>query len=561
MKKIIFFLLATSVPVLLVTESCNKDLITDPIKSIKVDLPQAEKYYVDSLYKDQCDDLSTYIYGLTHYQTETPSAQQFGNPTSEVNGGIICTQTPVSWAPTFDVMYSFNPNSDMYPGRIFNGNSFVTGDNTPIVMGRDSILISISIPTKPGEKPFVWVKNPNSIAELREGMNTLLQRTVPGATAALVNFEVKQIFASEEVNKRLGAHGSGWGASIEANYNTSGFSKKTKVLVRFFQVYYSLDIDPVERPCFLFNPVPSAEQAQASLGGTSPVIISSVNYGRAVYYMVESDSSFSKVEKALKASYSRWGMKAGVDLSAEDVETLSSSTIKALIIGGAADGAVQSINGVDQLKNFIEEGGDFSADNNLGVPISYQAKFLDNTTAKIVFAGNYQINDCEPYTEERILDRSSSANPWDGCPERYHGDNEFGDPGVKITGKVRLVIREDRKAVMAILHFDWDEPSDDNWGNDTRAAVTDTIVAYEVNQTGMLISGFEMNPVSDIDYTQIHHGNFHPPFSGNYLQDIEIQADGDGDDLPCVGYRIDADARAFVRVIFKDTLKVKVRFN
>lgn len=43
------------------------------------------------------------------------------------------------------------------------------------------------------------------------------------------------------------------------------------------------------------------------------------------------------------------------------------------------------------------------------------------------------------------------------------------------------------------------------------------------------------------------------------MQDIIIQADGGGDDLPCVGYTDDPNGRAFVRLKFKNVISVNVK--
>lgn len=534
--------------------ACQKDTF------VPVDEKTVSQKIDSTVHADQCSQLKEFMMALPEYQMPPALPKKEGKPVSELTNGYTCTTQTVEWAPEYNELFLLNPQADIMPGRMYDGNSFANGGYKPIIMLRDSIRLSVSIPTKNGETSYIWVKDPNSPAEIREATNQLLKRTVPGATPAYINFEILRVRSSEEVNKHLATNFKGWGARISGSYDFNSYVRQTKILVRFQQVYYSIDMDPVAEPCAFFNPVPKLEKAKSLFGGTMPVYVASVNYGRAVYYSIESDSSFTKVEKALNASFSKWGMKTGVSLSREDEQTLSNSSIKALIIGGAADGAVKTINGLDALKAFIIEGGDFSADNNLGAPISYRMKFVhDNSDAKLVLAGNYSIRNCELYTEELFLAPAKTARPYDGCPILENGDNEFGSPGVKIKGSITLKVSADKKAVLAAIDILFNEPIDDDNPVDTRARVKETIIAYELTDPKKIISGIESSTLSTIDFTPHTNGNHHPPFTGNFIEDIIIQADGGGDDLPCVGYNENPDGRAFVRIVF-NSIKVKARY-
>jgi Thiol-activated cytolysin len=474
-------------------------------------------------------------------------------------GAYSCTVKEVEWSPEFNELYLLNPLSDILPGRIFDGNSFADASYKPILLSRDSIRISVSIPVRPGERSSAWILNPNSIGEIRDGINGILDRTVKGATPAFVNFKIEQVESSSEVDKHLAANFKGWGAKVSGSYDFNSLEKQTKVLVRFQQIYYTIDTDPVAQPCKLFNPLPKIDEIQKNLGSTSPVYVSSVNFGRAVYYVVESNESFSKVEKALNASFSKWGTKTGIELSQQDKDVINSSSIKGLLVGGAADGAVKTINGLESLRMFIEEGGDFS-ENNIGVPISYRMKFVsDNTDAKIVFAGKYTIRNCEYFTEDKTIEPLLAGSPYDGCPILYHGDNEFGSDAVRITGTISLEVSNGGKTITAKIEFDFNESINDNHPGDTRAKIEDELIVYELNEPNKIIVGIESNPVSYIDYTPSRNGNHNLPFSSNFIKRIIAQANGeDKNDLPCSGYTEDPDGRAFIRIFF-NKINVKVR--
>ena len=78
-----------------------------------------------------------------------------------------------------------------------------------------------------------------------------------------------------------------------------------------------------------------------------------------------------------------------------------------------------------------------------------------------------------------------------------------------------------------------------------------------MNNTEKTIANIDV-PICQIDYTQSQRGILNIPINSSYVKQLLIQADGGGDDLPCIGYHENQEGRAFVRVLFK-TLKVKVR--
>lgn len=512
----------------------------------------------------KCDTLNVLIRTLPTFRGPQPFPRTESNARDETvefdDRDWVCSYKDVRWGPEYNELFILNPTTEVfYPVSFLDGASVLDGSYRPIIVDKDTVVLSVSIPKLTENSQAIAVANP-SLSSVRNAVTELLREVVPNGTPAQVGSRLEKVYAREDVDLSISANGKGWGASISASYDFERTEVKSRILFQFWQVYYSVDVDLKSNPCEWFNPLPSSEQAMQLFGGTMPVYVSSVKYGRMVYFMVESDYEEKEVEKALKASYSRFGVGGGVEISARDKQVLNESRITALIVGGPSAPAVGAVAGFDGLKNYLQEGADFSP-TSPGAPIAYTLRFLaDNSVANVVLAKEYTIRQCAPKGEKITLPPAPPAVLYDGCPVLIHGDNDFYNPAVKITGTVSLRLNPERNAVLAKIDFLFNEPLPDDHPGDTRAHLQDEIVAYELKDVNKYIANILTEEVSIIDFTPANvpgNGNHHPPFTGDFIKDIIVQADGGGDDLPCVGYTEDPDGRAFVRILF-DRLRVNV---
>lgn len=559
--KITKFLLTTLTCLLLF--ACNKEQFS-PKKANPTNDPLDGNTHLlqDSIDNGKCVVFNDYVRGTRRFTDEQPAPfeRKLGTPIEVIEGTIKCITREVEWASEFNEYLNLQPTTEiLFPGQLVD---IGAGFNSfrPIIAGRDSLVISISLSADSGKSSSNVIKDPSKLGNVRATINDLLNSVAPESTPASINFEISSVKSVEEIDQQLGANVGAYGVKITGAYNFSDKEIKTRQLIKYTQIYYSIEMDLPQSPCDLFNPIPSLETAEELMNGSSPTYISSVKYGRSVYFMIESTENEDKVEKALNVAFNRWGVEAGIDFSREDRAVLEKTTIKAYIIGGSADQAVKVFaDKMEGLETFITEDANFSLETP-GVPISYTLRFLkDNSVAKSVLASKYSISDCEEIFEEKVLVSNNTVqNPYDGCPIKYHGDNEFGNPAVNISGKIELKIREDKKAVIAKINVHFDEPVPDNHEKDTRARLEDEIIAYELREHDKEIVAILSDPISYIDYTPNSNGNHVIPFSSDFIDQIIIQADGGGDDLPCQGFTEDPDGRAFVRIIF-NKLRLGIR--
>lgn len=322
---------------------------------------------------------------------------------------LECFTKTYSGAPGFDEMFTLDPTTDViYPGALLKGESITSGEYVGINASRAPITISTSLSNINGS-PSIVIEDPNQLSEVRAGINELLNREVTGATPAQVSLDITEVYSEQHMSAAIGANYRGVTKKVSADLEFNASSYNHTYVLKFIQRYFTLDLNsPGRNPSDLFTDLPNI----SSLGVANPVYVSSVTYGRMVLYTVESNASMSEVKLAFDASV---GSSDG-SIDAEYQEIMNSSNIKALIIGGSGDGAVQAINGPDEVYNFISEGGNYSPDSP-GAPLAYKLRFVKEgfPVARVVLATEYQVRQCDlAYPEYLVtIDRITGTQPSD----------------------------------------------------------------------------------------------------------------------------------------------------
>lgn len=325
---------------------------------------------------DQPSELS-----MAEVLSQTTPEQDSNNP------GYECYTTKYMAAPGFDELLALDPTSDViFPGAMLEGNSIPTGEYIPINVDRAPITLSISLQNLSGS-PIIEIENPK-LSTVRAGIKSILDQDVLSATPAKINFEITEVYSQEHLNIALGANYRAAGNSIQSSFDFNSSQYNNKFVLKYLQVYYTIDMDSPEKASDLFNNIPDV----SDLGSTSPVYVSSMAYGRMVLYTIETNSSKTEVNAAFNATFS----SGGADIEGGYKSIIEESNIKALVIGGSGASASQSIQGPSEIYNFIAEGGDYSKDSP-GAPLSYKLRFIKKGTpvARVVLSSEYDIRTCE----------------------------------------------------------------------------------------------------------------------------------------------------------------------
>jgi len=286
-------------------------------------------------------------------------------------------------------------NDDIiWPGNLVRGdraNDFVY---EPIAVDRAPITLSISLEGSPavGSSITHRVDDPK-LSTVRQGISDLLKTAITEDThvPAKVEFEYQEVYNESQMNLFVGADVSYGAGSISTGFNWDSTSKKTKIMAKYKQVYYSIDIDPPTHPADFLSPsITTPEVATAMPIGSRPLYIASVSYGMMAYMYIETDFEAETMMMALDAAYKGLvDVKVKFDYTAEDI--LRSSSIKIVVYGGSTAGLQDLETDFDGFKKIIDASRNYGTDSP-GVPLIYKFRHLyDNTLALVTLTSQYTL--------------------------------------------------------------------------------------------------------------------------------------------------------------------------
>ncbi len=262
----------------------------------------------------------------------------------------------------------------IFPGAILQGSPFERGNFTPVTVpkaGGQLIMegitgaesVTISVPS------FQW-------SDVSEGINDMLDIQGPVSTAADFSYILKETYSRDEFRFNLGLDARYGLGEIESKFEINKKIEGSRVIIQFYQTFYTISINDPETKYSLFKEGDKVKDIEHQIGPNNPPLyVKSVDYGRQIYFMVESKFSTEDVKASLLAAYE--GKLAGFKLSSgvEVGTVLKNSKVTYIVYGGGAEIALKGAPSYEKVQNVIQEGAEWSL-NNPGVPIAYSLRYL-----------------------------------------------------------------------------------------------------------------------------------------------------------------------------------------
>ncbi|MCL2413265.1 MAG: thiol-activated cytolysin family protein, partial [Bacteroidales bacterium] len=320
-----------------------------------------------------------------------------------------CVTVRISAAENPDDFAMLNPlASILWPGNLVQGASLASGIPTTIPIdpsrrqpGRISLAL-VSSDQGGAENRMYRTVDRMSFSAVNQAMNEILAG-FEGHGFAQYSFQMDFIESTEELDFKLNASFSGWGASARAGFSSNFADNRTRVLIRLHQAFFTMVFDDPPGLDGVFTSDITVNDLRNYTGNGNPICyISSVTYGRIFYLLYESTATREALSTALNFSFRGFGVEAGVDAERQFRETMEKTTARVFQIGGDASGGLTAGMALDltAIRDFLETGANFSAENP-GAPISYTVKFLKN--AQLVRLNNameFEIEQCVSVTTE-----------------------------------------------------------------------------------------------------------------------------------------------------------------
>lgn len=321
--------------------------------------------------------------------TTEPDEQGF-----DANGAPVTykiTTTTYKASATYDTNVLLNPSTDViYPGSVLLGESIDDGSYIEVTKGtKRPVTVSFDlsgVKDASGNTGIVSGTIAPSLSNYRELKNRILAQTIPNQTSTY-SLEKIEINSDSELGLKVSAgaafDGGVYSASVKAGFNFDQSKSTNKVMVKFMQTFYTVDIDQGS-DTFLYESFNLED-----FGGYRPVYVSSIAYGRLAYITVESTESVETIETNLDAAFSYGSASADTSVAAAKSWLKSNAKTTITVIGGST----VAID-LDSFMTMLQE--DTFSESNCGSIIAYKLRFVDdNTVANTVFNGEYKVRKAE----------------------------------------------------------------------------------------------------------------------------------------------------------------------
>ncbi|WP_233564461.1 thiol-activated cytolysin family protein [Parabacteroides sp. AF14-59] len=260
----------------------------------------------------------------------------------------------------------------IYVGSLLKGGSIENQRFTPLSNRIEPIKVSYSFPAR-------WVVDeipiPALTAQRQSIQNIMNKEGMSGTQLVSFSYDMNQFSYYDELKLEFGCNiNIGTLLNINININKGKIRNKTGLVAKFVQKNFTLDMDLPLDGCILLN-----NGELSGIRGFDPVYISSITFGRLGIITLDSKYSFDELSVAVSAALTAKVVNGNLNISAYHKQILSESNLKITIIGGKSDGSVKTVEGFEEFKNFLINGGTYSAQNP-GDPIFYTASYLSDNS-------------------------------------------------------------------------------------------------------------------------------------------------------------------------------------
>lgn len=355
MKKIIYLVLVIPFIILSCSNEDTNDAPLNQKKSNDVDIVEipSKSLLYDEIYEIR--DGKEIDITNTQNQTKATSTHEFYE---------ITTVTPTY----------------IYPGSVLSAQSINSGVYSPIGFNnvwKKSVTISFSLPVPSQEiRPTkAGLENAVRVATADRNFN--------GEQSRSFSYKMKEFSYYSELKLAFGANVNiGSIFSLKVDYNEAKTNSVSALFIDFSQIYFSVDMDmPDDGNIFI------DETTRQQYLNENPVYVNTINYGRRGIITVESEKSYKETSLAVRAAFAAKVVNGELNLSQEHKAILEKAKITICLIGGDSRGATKTVEGFNEFKNFIINGGVYTK-TVYGVPISFGAAYARNNA---MFVSKFQI--------------------------------------------------------------------------------------------------------------------------------------------------------------------------
>ena len=285
-------------------------------------------------------------------------------------------------------------NDDIvWPGNVVKGDKVESFVYNPIILPRAPITLSVSLETSSTGDSITQLVNDPKLSTVRQGISNLLKTAITGDTyvPAKVEFYHEQVFSQSQMNLFVGADVSYGVGSLDTAFDWSSTEQKTKIVAKYKQIYYSIDMDYPQQPVDLFVPGLTVDEVRTAIPpGSRPVYVAGVSYGMMALMTIETSFSAEEMNAALEAACNGLvDFQITSQYTAQEV--MERSTVRIVVYGGSTLGLQHIEEDFTGFMKVVKASTEFN-NQSPGVPLVYKFRHLaDNTLAAVTLTSQYTL--------------------------------------------------------------------------------------------------------------------------------------------------------------------------
>lgn len=161
---------------------------------------------------------------------------------------------------------------------------------------------------------------------------------------------------------------------LDASLSNQKIKSKSGLFARVVQKNFSVIMDyPIGGNIF------QNENDLKAVASKNPVYVNSIIFGRMAIIAIESNYEYHELKAAFQAALTAGKVGVELDISAEYKKILQDAQMKLMVSGGDNQQVAKILEGYNEFKNFIIEGGEFTKEVP-GVPIFFTANYAQDNS-------------------------------------------------------------------------------------------------------------------------------------------------------------------------------------
>lgn len=196
-----------------------------------------------------------------------------------------------------------------------------------------------------------------------------------GKQSLSFEYDYKEFSYYRELKLAFGANVNILGLfKLDASLSNQKIRSKSGLFARVVQKNFSVIMDyPIGGNIF------KNESDLNAVLAKEPVYVNSIIFGRMAIIAIESNYEYNELKAAFQASLTAGKIGVELDISAEYKKILQDAQMKLLVSGGDNQQVAKILEGYNEFKNFIIEGGEFTKEVP-GVPIFFTANYVQDNS-------------------------------------------------------------------------------------------------------------------------------------------------------------------------------------